>query len=140
MIRSPALSEDSMSGQNRSNASKRVAVRQLPKRTHSTLVVASGLLARYKKSSSLLMIMRPSWSAYLQISRSEALARPISNTCWQSCPWFRKYLARDAGSWLSTKNFTFAAQRDRFDRLRNQLRRECLHGLETRNPPEFPQK
>jgi len=59
MIRSPALRQDSRIGQNCSKAAIRVEVLevlQLPRRTQRTLVAASGRLARWRKSSSLLIM------------------------------------------------------------------------------------
>ncbi len=81
MIRSPALRQDSTIDQNCSKAAIKVEVLQLPRRTQRTLVVASGRLARWRKSSSLLIMMQPCSSAYgrlprraLRLSRAPARA------------------------------------------------------------------
>lgn len=55
MIRLPALRQDSTIGQNCSKAAIKAEVLQLPSRTQRTLIVASGRLARWRKSSSLLI-------------------------------------------------------------------------------------
>lgn len=89
---SPPFNAASTFDQTSTKASSNAGVRQLPSRTHTNCRLSFGLLARYRKSSSLLMITRPFFIAYWQSWASKALPRSASSTCSQSTPFLRGQL------------------------------------------------